>query len=230
MPDESSMNISDSVIMGDVSQKFSTSCPSCNATNVIIMSCNRDTCSTQFCQICHPDCRLDYPEIRRFDSGLGSNPLCNKCIIIEINQIKNKEKEAREKEAREKEAREKEAREKEAREKEAREREREYDERLAREGREYMSTLFGDYTNGIFSDMMTTEVTVTKTDEGKFATVFGLISVCFGLFLVVLTFYLPNSTIEEEGIESIFLGTMMFVMGVVSVAVGILIFWHRNKL
>ena len=210
MPDESSMNISDSVIMGDVSQKFSTSCPSCNATNVIIMSCNRDTCSTQFCQICHPDCRLDYPEIRRFDSGLGSNPLCNKCIIIEINQIKNKEKEAREKEARE--------------------REREYDERLAREGREYMSTLFGDYTNGIFSDMMTTEVTVTKTDEGKFATVFGLISVCFGLFLVVLTFYLPNSTIEEEGIESIFLGTMMFVMGVVSVAVGILIFWHRNKL
>jgi hypothetical protein len=96
MSDDSSVKISDSVVIGDVNQSVQTpTCPSCNAMNVIIMSCDNDDCTTGFCEVCTPDCRLDYPRIRRFDSGLGMNPMCKPCLSSTKKNMQRVEREKR---------------------------------------------------------------------------------------------------------------------------------------
>ena len=73
-------NVQDSVVAGDlnITQIGSSSgtCESCNATNVRTMACIESDCSTSFCEICNPICRLRGVQSHRFDSGMGDGPYC----------------------------------------------------------------------------------------------------------------------------------------------------------
>ena len=86
--------IQDSAVVGDVnitqiSGKNST-CEICNASN-LGMNCIK--CSTPICEICNPYCRVYGETKHRFDSGKGTGPFCAQCVIIWINDIRNKERE-----------------------------------------------------------------------------------------------------------------------------------------
>jgi hypothetical protein len=80
------VNLHDSVHVGDVVQNVNvlsdSRCPICSATNVRVMRCSKDTCTIQFCEICHPINRfVGFDEdgairVARFDSGQGDAPLC----------------------------------------------------------------------------------------------------------------------------------------------------------
>jgi hypothetical protein len=100
-PASQSVDVRDSVIMGDVHQETHITsidgrerkCPNCNSTNVIIMVCQKDECNTAFCEICHRESKLNESAIvdqvhapgMRFlvpilfnEQGIG--PYCIDCI------------------------------------------------------------------------------------------------------------------------------------------------------
>ena len=87
--DNDSIKISDSVVMGDVQhnvtnvqQHISTGieCPRCDSKNVRIMGCSTPNCKSQFCELCHPECRWSINGRSRFDSGHGRGPFCGLCM------------------------------------------------------------------------------------------------------------------------------------------------------
>ena len=109
-PIDSGVQISDSVVMGDVQQNITTihqsdnSCPSCGTSgNIRIMVCKTTDCGNKFCDFCHPDCRFRIisskrqaqyrmghayqftpkTERYRFDSNEGDGPCCEECIASE---------------------------------------------------------------------------------------------------------------------------------------------------
>ncbi|MBT5183921.1 MAG: zinc ribbon domain-containing protein [Euryarchaeota archaeon] len=91
----SAMNLQDSVVSGDVNitqniQDVTTSCNSCNSTNVIMMSCKADDCRTKFCELCHPMSRIIGLKEVRFDSGKGEGNFCNTCLSNEIMLAKKR--------------------------------------------------------------------------------------------------------------------------------------------
>jgi hypothetical protein len=55
MTEDSGVNISDSVVMGDVQQNIANTCPACQTTNIPVMVCQYSGCETRFCEICHKD-------------------------------------------------------------------------------------------------------------------------------------------------------------------------------
>jgi hypothetical protein len=68
--------------MGDFSHSSNPFCPSCKSTNVRVMTCQDSECEQNFCEICHPNCRIDEDDLRhhRFDAGIGLGPICKKCM------------------------------------------------------------------------------------------------------------------------------------------------------
>ncbi len=94
------MNISDSVVMGDVQQNItnvqqhissSNTCPRCEAINVRVVSCSMPHCDNQFCELCHPLCRWTPEGVGRLDSGLGKGPFCGLCMEVQVEQWENEE-------------------------------------------------------------------------------------------------------------------------------------------
>ena len=91
----SAMNLQDSAVSGDVNitqniQDVNTSCNSCDSTNVILMSCKAVDCRTEFCELCHPMCRIIGVSESRFDSGKGEGNFCNTCLSYEILEAKKR--------------------------------------------------------------------------------------------------------------------------------------------
>ena len=91
---DSRLNISDSVVMGDVHQNItniqhSTSsgvpCPACGVINAILIQCTIPSCRRHFCGLCHPRCRWSDIGVFRFDSGKGHGPYCRKCMDLHTN-------------------------------------------------------------------------------------------------------------------------------------------------
>ena len=87
--EKTGIDISDSVVMGDVQQNIlKTECPSCSASNVKVMKCQDEQCtSIQFCELCHINCRYSSGGVLRFDSGKGSGPFCSVCILEKKNKF-----------------------------------------------------------------------------------------------------------------------------------------------
>ena len=76
--------------MGDVQQNINnTTCPNCDATNVRVIKCQSIGCSSRFCEICHPNCRIEGSIKQRFDSGLGLGPFCFDCLNPKIEAAMN---------------------------------------------------------------------------------------------------------------------------------------------
>ena len=76
--------------MGDVQQNITdTTCPNCDATNVRVMKCQSTGCSSRFCEICHPNCRIKGTLQQRFDSGVGLGPFCFDCLNPKIEAAMN---------------------------------------------------------------------------------------------------------------------------------------------
>jgi len=81
------IDISDSVIMGDVQQNILKidECPNCSATNVKVLKCQDKRCTTiKFCELCHLNCRYEMGNVLRFDSGRGAGPFCSECLSVKI--------------------------------------------------------------------------------------------------------------------------------------------------
>ena len=79
------MNISDSVVMGDVQQNITdTTCPACGASNVRVMQCQDVNCESKFCEICHKNSRHLGWERLSFDSGKGEGPYCPVHLDIKV--------------------------------------------------------------------------------------------------------------------------------------------------
>ena len=96
------LNLSDSVVMGNVEQKIThisdtspPSCPECGVVSGVIrvIPCSDEYCDNRFCDLCHPDCRYidftpstygrdfdGYITLGRFDSGEGVGAICELCI------------------------------------------------------------------------------------------------------------------------------------------------------
>jgi hypothetical protein len=88
-PEDSSVRISDSVVMGDVQQNITkiqqsgNSCPSCGTSgNIRLMICRSINCESKFCDLCHPISRYFEGDAIRFDSGKGEGPFCKGCMAI----------------------------------------------------------------------------------------------------------------------------------------------------
>ena len=99
--EKTGIDISDSVVMGDVQQNIlKTECPSCSASNVKVMKCQEVGCtSKQFCELCHTNCRYSpASEVLRFDSGTGSGPFCSRCLTAKLAVEKDKREKRLEKE------------------------------------------------------------------------------------------------------------------------------------
>ena len=88
MSEKSGVEISDSVVMGDVQQNItnvhqhidsSTSCERCDAINVRIFGCVSPGCKTQFCEVCHAYCKWTEEGAGRYDSD-GEGPFCQECM------------------------------------------------------------------------------------------------------------------------------------------------------
>ena len=85
MSEESPLNISDSVVMGDVQQNITnTTCPACGASNVRVMKCQDVNCESKFCEICHKNSRHLGWERLSFDSGKGDGPYCSVHLDIKV--------------------------------------------------------------------------------------------------------------------------------------------------
>jgi len=100
-PADSSIKVSDSVVMGDIHQQThitqvdarGKNCPNCGATNIVIMKCQQEGCSNSFCEICNRECKLiEGPVVNQvhasgmnslnralFNSQSGTGPYCNDC-------------------------------------------------------------------------------------------------------------------------------------------------------
>jgi hypothetical protein len=81
------VDISDSVIMGDVQQNIlkTDECSSCSSSNVKVLKCQEKQCtSINFCELCHLNCRYEMGEVWRFDSGRGAGPFCSECLSAKI--------------------------------------------------------------------------------------------------------------------------------------------------
>lgn len=100
LTEESGVNISDSVVMGDIQQNITnvqqnitqgTSCPRCGVINARIMQCSIPDCSHQFCGLCHPKCRWANNGVSRFDSGDGLGPFCGECMDLHMKMWKEEE-------------------------------------------------------------------------------------------------------------------------------------------
>jgi hypothetical protein len=74
LAEEPNVNISDSVVMGDVLQYNANTCPACDASNVRIMMCQEEGCEIQFCELCHAWCRCYQGEPTHFSSATHSTP------------------------------------------------------------------------------------------------------------------------------------------------------------
>ena len=82
---EASIEISDSVVMGDVKQNFAyTTCPTCKATNVRVIKCQMDGCEERFCEICNLNSRYENGSTFPFDSGYGTGPFCQQHLSNKI--------------------------------------------------------------------------------------------------------------------------------------------------
>ena len=70
-----SVNIQDSAVAGDVNitqvADSAGTCESCNASNVRVMTCIEKDCSTSFCEICNPICRVE--QSRGYESVLDGD-------------------------------------------------------------------------------------------------------------------------------------------------------------
>lgn len=113
--DVSTVNLQDSVVIGDVNihqpQKNDiTNCSVCDSGNVILLRCVE--CNEGFCELCNPQCRLELIgakfrisnfapvkqirhaaiKLNKFDSGRGNGTYCSDCVALK--QIKIAEKSA----------------------------------------------------------------------------------------------------------------------------------------
>ena len=85
MSGEVSIEISDSVVMGDIKQNFAyTTCPTCKATNVRVIKCQMDGCEERFCEICNLNSRYENGAAYPFDSGNGAGPFCQRHLSNKI--------------------------------------------------------------------------------------------------------------------------------------------------
>ena len=94
MTEDSPINITDSVVLGDVHQNMGAECPSCSASNVRVMKCQEKQCSTRFCELCHADCRYSGGSLLRFDSGKGLGPFCSECLAVKLAALEKEREKA----------------------------------------------------------------------------------------------------------------------------------------
>ena len=113
MTRDSTLNINDSVVMGDVNiqqtqENKIPSCSTCKSSNVILFRCAE--CNEGFCQLCNPKCRLELIpakfrisnfapvkqinpaaiKLNKFDSGRGNGNYCAGCVALKQIEVSEK--------------------------------------------------------------------------------------------------------------------------------------------
>ena len=91
-PSTGSVNVADSVVMGDVVQNFGTTndepCPACSATKTSVLSCQSGNCTNQWCSACGPMDSGMCPPFRETDEFLKTEMPKLGLHIIEISDVR----------------------------------------------------------------------------------------------------------------------------------------------